>query len=94
MYCYEISESVKNRFFDWWNCKNETPLLSLHSKKTFPRVPCIPPVPKNLEDRWKNEKFLYRSQKFVQSNAYCIDVAFPIYNPNLGPDILGACGIL
>lgn len=87
---YELPEETKNQFLSWWNHENETPLLSIYSRKTFPRVPCIPFYPRSLDKRWENNVFINRVEKFKWANAYLGGVAIPSYNPNLGPDIFGA----
>lgn len=88
---YEIPEDKKNQFLAWWNHENEAPLLCIQARKTLPRVPCIPVFPRDLTERWENEKFLNKLQKFTSANTYYGGASVPVYNPNLGPDILGAC---
>lgn len=89
MQYYEIPEKIKAQFHAWWNRENDTPLLSVYARGE--NYMNVSDVPQELEERWQNEEYLLESEKNKWSSTYCGGVAFPVYNPNLGPDILGAC---
>lgn len=89
MQYYEIPEKIKAQFHAWWNMENDTPLLSVYARGENHMD--VSDVPQELEERWRNEEYLLESEKNKWASTYCGGVAFPVYNPNLGPDILGAC---
>lgn len=80
-------EKIQTRYRQFWNRENTTPILYLSGLK---RNPEWPKAPEKLEDRWLDIDFLIANERAYIDNAFFLGDAFPLTNPNLGPDIFGA----
>ena len=87
---------LERRYGEYWNRENhDTPLLSVYVSAPLAE-PDMPKTPENIRERWLDvEAAVARARRHAE-NTYFGGDAYPMYNPNLGPDILGAicgCGI-
>jgi len=81
---------LKRRYLEYWNKENhDRPLLSIYAQKIN-----ISPIeikhPQSNIDRWMDTEYILKTNRVNITNTYYGGEAFPILNPNLGPDILGA----
>lgn len=84
---------LENRWREFWNFENhDRPLLSV-------TAPAEKPVPfrwgetLSLREQWLNADYVVACGENAIENTCFEGEAFPVFNPNLGPDLLGAlCG--
>lgn len=82
-------EYLLKRYNEYWNRENrDRAILALYCPDETAR--CAPkPVPETFEEKWLNFDYvLSANEQMIQSTRF-IGEAFPCFNPNLGPDILG-----
>ena len=86
-------EYIYRRYTEFWNMANEDrPLISITAAKKYPSCP-PPEGPADLRDRWMDTEFQLKSFRWGMENTHYLGESYPLFNPNLGPDILGAvCG--
>lgn len=67
---------------------HDRPLISayVHAARKFPDIT----TPISLKDRWENVDYVVTSARRRIENTFFGGEAVPVFNPNLGPDILGA----
>jgi hypothetical protein len=83
-------EQSQKRYIDTWNLENhDRPLLALYAPKDKQSRSNLK-HPEKIEDRWLDTEYVIKLNKLLVENTYFGGDALPIYNPNLGPDILGA----
>lgn len=85
-------EYIEKRYDEFWNRANEDrPLFNMHAPKKI----ALPEMaaPKGTRERWLDTEYQIRAfRRGMQATAYLAE-SFPLFNPNLGPDIVGAvCG--
>lgn len=87
---------IQEKYKEYWARENhDRPLISVVAPKSG-YVPKPLKAPERLEDRWLDIEYIIRNSRNRFASTYFGGEAFPILNPNLGPDILGAilgCGI-
>ena len=80
---------VKRRWREWWKRENEDrPLVSVVAPKNgkiFPEK-----YENDVAGRWQDIEYVVEREKFYCENTYYGGESFPMFNPNLGPDIYGA----
>lgn len=82
-------ERLKKRYTEYWNRENhDRPLICAYAPVEHP----LPPIaaPATLRERWENVDYVVASARRWIENTYHGGEAVPSFNPNLGPDILGA----
>lgn len=84
---------LKQRWLEYWEMENhDRPLVSIYApkqKQTYTEII----RPKTIEEYWYNTEYIVKKAKENMKNTYYGGEAFPVINPNLGPDILGGiCG--
>ena len=85
----ENYEYLKKRYIDFWNLENhDRPLICANVLVDDP-LPEIP-APGSLKEKWENVDYVLSSAIRGIENTYFGGEALPYFNPNLGPDILGA----
>ena len=84
---------IYRRYSEFWNMANEDrPLISISAPKKNPLTP-PPKGPSDFRERWMDTEFQLKSFRWGMENTHYLGEAYPLFNPNLGPDILGAvCG--
>ena len=84
---------IYRRYSEFWNMANEDrPLISISAPKKNPLTP-LPKGPSDFRERWMDTEFQLKSFRWGMENTHYLGEAYPLFNPNLGPDILGAvCG--
>lgn len=78
------TEQLAERYEEFWNCRNKTPILLLSGLRE--------PMPESLKfdkTRWMDIDFLIKMERQRLANSFFKGDAFPLVNPNLGPDIFG-----
>jgi len=83
-------DKLKSRWLEFWNRENhDRPILNVTAWK---KTPCAspPPAPKTVEEMWQNTEYTVKAARAAMENTLYFAEAFPVYNPNLGPDVLGA----
>ncbi len=85
-------EYVQQRYREFWNRENEDrPIFNMHAPKNI----VLPEIkaPQTLAERWLDAEYQIKNfRRGVEMTEYLAE-SFPLFNPNLGPDILGAvCG--
>lgn len=82
-------EYVKKRWRQWWKRENEDrPLVSIVAPKNRKRYP--EPKGGTLKEKWEDIEYIVKRETFYYENTYYGGESFPMFNPNLGPDIYGA----
>lgn len=87
-------EYLKRRWAEFWNMANEDrPLLSVAVPKGIAHRSPAPIAPDDIKGRWLDTEFQIKCMRYGLENTLYLAESFPIFNPNLGPDFLGAvCG--
>lgn len=86
-------EYVKKRWRQWWKRENEDrPLVSIVAPKNRKRYP--EPKGGTLKEKWEDIEYIVKRETFYYENTYYGGESFPMFNPNLGPDIYGDFGRL
>ncbi len=80
-------EQLAARYEDFWQCRNKTPILLLKGLKAEP-APL--PRPAKKEDAWLDTDYVVRHERSILDSSFFVGDAYPLINPNLGPDIFGA----
>lgn len=86
-------QSVFERYADFWNMTNDDrPLIHMTApKKVVPSKP--PAAPESVQQRWLDTEYQLKLHRYNMEATHYLGEAVPVFNPNLGPDILGAaCG--
>ena len=85
-------ERLEKRWAAYWNRENEDrPLVSM----TAPKGLVLPPLqtPASLKETWLDTEYQLKKARRGIENTHYLGEAFPMFNPNLGPDLVGAvCG--
>lgn len=77
---------LQERYEDFWACRNRTPILLLSGMRG---TPAPVPAPERLEDRWLDTAYLVARERARLAASFFLGDAFPLVNPNLGPDFFG-----
>ncbi len=80
-------DQVQQRYLAWWQCEV---IDRACIQVTAPRADVTPrpiPDPGSVEARWTNIAYVVESQGERLRCTYYGGEAFPLFNPNLGPDI-------
>jgi hypothetical protein len=80
---------LRTRYLEYWKRENhDRPLISVTAAVENPK-PWVP-APADLTERWENVDYIVTSARRGIENTYFGGEAVPVFNPNLGPDVLGA----
>lgn len=84
---------IYRRYTEFWNKANEDrPLINITAPKKVPSSP-PPKGPADLRERWMDTEYQLKAFRWGMENTHYLGESYPLFNPNLGPDILGAvCG--
>lgn len=86
-------ERIEGRYREFWNLANEDrPLFSMSAPKAV-QLPPPPVAPQSLRERWMDTEYqIAMFRRGMKATEY-LGESYPLFCPNLGPDILGAiCG--
>lgn len=85
---------LKERWEEFWAMKNhDRPILSVYAPVDKPDYSAYPEYIENDRERWLNADYAIKTARINMENTFYGGEAFPAFNPNLGPDLLGAiCG--
>jgi len=79
-------ETIKQRFDAFWDREIlDRPLIRIIAPKEKQRKMDFP-VPKSMEERWTNVKYVLKKIELELENTLFLGDAIPFYMPNLGPD--------
>ena len=83
------SQAVK-RFRAWWTGEiiDRVALQITAPKESYRHQPV--PIPQDLEERWTNMDYVIESAEERMRRTFYGGEAFPMYWPNLGPDVFSA----
>lgn len=92
MYYKENWEETKMKFMEYWARENhDRPLLQIRAPKAgASKKPFKEKSYPSLKDRWFDIDYLLAKANYDFENTFFGAEAFPMYWPNLGPDILAA----
>jgi len=83
-------EKTKQKFEEYWNRENhDRPLVLITGRRQDAKVSAVS-EPKNIRDRWLDFEYVLKKARESFENTWFGGEAYPSFNPNLGPDILGA----
>ena len=86
-------EPIYKRYAEFWNMSNADRPLVCFSAPRKGTIPAPPKGPENIRDRWLDIEYQLRLHRWGMEATDYIGEAYPLFNPNLGPDIVGAvCG--
>lgn len=89
LYC-ENWEQIQKKFEEFWAGENhDRPLLSIQALKAEHTKP---PVSNHstLRDRWMDTEYMLKKANWQMQNTRYFGEAFPVLNPDLGPDYFAA----
>jgi len=82
-------EYLQKRYSEYWNLKNhDRAILALYCTDNTSENLML--EPSSNEERWLDFDYVIAKQRQYINNTRFLGEAFPSFNPNLGPDILGA----
>ncbi|WP_044289223.1 hypothetical protein [Robinsoniella sp. KNHs210] len=81
-------QHLYERYEKFWNCSNNTPILLLSGIKDY--IPPCGHTPNSMMERWMDIDYLIERERLRLAHSFHLGDAFPLVNPNLGPDIFGA----
>ena len=81
------------RWTAFWNKENEDrPLMSVKTPKNGPATPA-PVRPATWRETWLDTEYQLKKARHGMEHTCYLGESFPSFNPNLGPDLVGAlCG--
>lgn len=83
-------EKLQQKYIEYWNRENhDRPLISI----TAPKSDIVPEkvrAPESIRDRWLDTDYVIKSFRAHIASTFFAGEAFPLLNPNLGPDVFGA----
>jgi len=83
-------ERIQQKYIEYWNKENHNrPIISVTAPKDG-YIPNTILMPEKLSDRWTDTEYVIKSSREAFRGTYFGGEAFPLLNPNLGPDIFGA----
>lgn len=83
-------DKVKECWRQWWNKENaDRPLVSVFGRKKNAK-PFVDTHKGTLKEKWEDMEYVLKRELYSFENTYYGGEAYPVVNPNLGPDIYGA----
>lgn len=83
-------EKVQQRYLEFWARENhDKPLLSIHA----PKEECMKVKTEfqgTIAQKWLDTEYIIQNSREAFEATFYGGEAYPVFNPNLGPDILGA----
>lgn len=85
---------LKKRWLEFWNQENhDRPILTVTAPRDKANWSRMPAFIEDNRTRWMDIDYMLKKNRAVFENTYFGAEAFPIINPDLGPDLIGAaCG--
>ena len=89
LYC-ENWDKIKKKFEEFWARENhDRPLLQIQAFKDMPsKAPASHHG--SLRERWTDTEYIIRKANWEMQNTVYLGEAFPVLNPDLGPDFFAA----
>ncbi len=89
----ENYDKIEQRWREFWNKENhDRPIISVYAKNSTDKVISLK-RPENNKDAWLDIDYQIKNFRNYIKNTGFLGEAFPVFNPNLGPDFLGSlCG--
>ena len=89
-------ERIEKRYEEYWARENYgRPLMDVRAPlRPYDQV--IPNFTGTLDERWLDTEYVIRRERAILEATYFAGEAYPLMNPNLGPDVFGAyfgCGL-
>lgn len=89
-------DKIKERYQEYWAKENhDRPLMDIRAFKYDYRTK-IKDYPGSLKERWMDTEYVLKKERAILKASYFAGEAYPLMNPNLGPDVFGAyfgCGL-
>lgn len=89
-------DRIEQRYREYWAKENhDRPLMDIRAYRYDYRTK-IPSYPGTLKERWLDTEYVIKKERAVLEATCFLGEAYPLVNPNLGPDVFGAyfgCGI-
>jgi len=84
---------LEKRWLEYWNKENhDRPIMSVNAVKNNAKYKTIE-RPATVKECWMDWEYIVKANRNSFENTFFGGEAFPLLNPNLGPDIVGAvCG--
>ncbi len=81
---------IQQRYRQVWSLDNhDRPVINICAPKSTQKS-TQEPAPQTIEERWLNFDWVVKDVRRSIENTYFAAESFPLFNPNLGPDIFGA----
>lgn len=89
-------DKLAKRYEAYWARENhDRPLMDVRAPR-YDYRDVIPEYPGTLKERWMDTGYVLKKERAILEATYFAGEAYPLMNPNLGPDVFGAffgCGI-
>lgn len=80
---------LHDRWLEYWNKENHIrPMISLETLRSPTRP--APTIPSDLQQRWEDPNYVIPAARWKMEYTDYWGEAILVYNPDLGPDIVGA----
>lgn len=90
LYCTDWEKKQK-RYLEFWARENhDRPLLDIRVTKDHLTSPEPTSHHKTIKDLWMDTDYIIKRTNWAMQNTLYLGEAFPIMNPNLGPDYFAA----
>lgn len=89
-------EKIQKRYLEYWAKENhDRPLMDVRAPKYDYRTR-LKERPGSLEEQWLDTEYVLKKERAILEATCFLGEAYPLMNPNLGPDVFGAyfgCGL-
>jgi len=89
-------DKIKKKYLEYWNKENhDRPLMDIRAARYDYRN-VFNDDSKTLQERWLDIEYVVAKERAILEATYFAGEAYPLVNPNLGPDVFGAyfgCGL-
>lgn len=90
LYCNNW-DKIMERYKEYWALENhDRPILSIRAPKKHTEGK-TERFHGSLKEQWMDTEYMIKSNNREMQNTYYAGEAFPVLNPNLGPDYFAAC---
>ena len=89
MFSCENWDQIQKNFKAFWKRENERPLVNITGIRDG-YVPRAISAPSSLAAKWENPEYVLECTRESIRSTYWGGDSFPMFMPNLGPDIIGA----
>lgn len=89
-------ENIEKKYMEYWDKENhDRPLMDIRAPR-YDSYSVNHKYSGSLKERWLDTEYVLKKERRIMESSYYKGEAYPLMNPNLGPDIFGAyfgCGI-